>query len=150
MKKPYLESMEKRLIEFIDTLDCLFKRVQEDVGSSSGMSKLTISQLQYIEAIHELGEPTITEVAQRLKFTKASVTAGINKLIEKGYVVKVQSHEDKRFFYTKLTKTGQKFIDAKYLALKEYGDFIRAALSEDEARQFEAIVTKLVERFRQV
>lgn len=142
--------MEKILIEFIDTLDALFKKVQEEVGSNSEISKLTISQLQYIEAIHELGKTTVTDIAQKLDLTKASVTAGINKLTQKGYVKKVQSHEDKRFFYISLTEAGQTFVDAKYRALREYGDFIRTALSEDEAKQFEAIVMKLVKRFQDV
>lgn len=141
--------MEEILIEFVNTLDSLFKKLQEDAGSASGISQLTISQFQYINAIHELGEPTITEVAEKLAITKASVTAGINKLTKRGHITKTQSREDKRVFRVRLTGTGKQLIDAKYQALKEYGDFISAALSEDEARQFKAIITKLVKLFRQ-
>jgi DNA-binding MarR family transcriptional regulator len=141
--------MEEILIEFVNTLDSLFKKLQEEVGNTSGVSQLTISQFQYIDAIHQLGEPTITEIAEKLSITKASVTAGINKLAQRGYVTKTQSREDKRVFRVSLTETGMQLINAKYQALKEYGDFISAALSEDEARQFQAIITKLVKLFRQ-
>ena len=137
--------MEEVLIEFINTLDTSFKKLQK--GES--VSQLTISQFQYIDAIHQLQQPTITEVAEKLTITKASVTAGINKLIQKGYVIKIQSHEDKRVFRVSLTETGKQLIEAKYLALKEYGDFITAALTEDEAREFKAIMIKLVKLFRQ-
>jgi DNA-binding MarR family transcriptional regulator len=137
--------MEEVLIEFINTLDTSFKKLQK--GES--VSQLTISQFQYIDAIHQLQQPTITEVAEKLTITKASVTAGINKLIQKGYVIKIQSHEDKRVFRVSLTETGKQLIEAKYLALKEYGDFITAALTEDEAREFKAIMIKLVQLFRQ-
>ncbi|MEM7580345.1 MAG: MarR family winged helix-turn-helix transcriptional regulator [Mastigocoleus sp.] len=142
--------MEKILLEFVSTLDSLFKKLQEEAGNSSGLSKLTISQLQYIDAIHSLGEPTITEVADKLSITKASVTAGVNKLVQGGYVIKAQSHRDKRVFHLSLTDMSRQFIEVKYQALKEYGDFISAALSEEEAREFEAIITKLVRLFRQV
>lgn len=139
--------MEKILIEFVNTLDSSFKKIQAEVGSISGASQLTISQFQYIDAIHELEKPTITEVAEKLSIAKASVSTGINKLIKKGYVIKTQSDRDKRIFYVSLTEMGQKLMNAKYQALKEYGNFINAALSEDEAKQFEAILTKLVRLF---
>lgn len=141
--------MEQILIEFVNTLDSLFKKLQEEVGNTSGVSQLTISQFQYIDAIHQLGKPTITEIAEKLGITKASVTAGTNKLTKLGYITKTQSSEDKRVFRVSLTETGQRLINAKYQALKEYGEFISSSLTEEEAQQFTAIMIKLVQRFRQ-
>jgi DNA-binding MarR family transcriptional regulator len=43
-----------------------------------------------------------------------------------------------------LTDSSRRLADAKYQALKAYGEFINAALSEEEAAQFEKILTKLV------
>ncbi len=137
--------MEKLLIEFINTLDLSLKKMQTD---ASGFSRLTISQLQYIDAIGALGKPAISEVARRLNITKASVTAGVNKLVEMGYIVKTQSDEDKRVFHVSLTEAGQELVRAKYQALKAYGEFIGAALSGEEAAQFQAILTKLVKLFK--
>lgn len=141
--------MEKILIEFLNTLDSSFKKVQTEVSKTSGISQLTISQFQYIDVIHELEHPTITEIAKKLDIAKASVSAGVNKLITQGYVIKIQSAEDKRIFYLSLTEQGQQLIKAKYLALQEYGDFITAALSEEEVSQLKTILTKLVQIFRQ-
>jgi len=141
--------MEKSLIEFVHTLDLSLKKLQKEVGENSGISKLTIHQFQYIDAIHELGEPTITEIADKLNITKASVTTGIQKLIDLGYVIKTQSIEDKRVFHASLTKTGGKLIKAKFQALKEYGDFISAALSKEEASRFEETLIKIVRLFKQ-
>ncbi len=76
------------LIEFVSTLDSTFKKLQTKVGNISGVSQLTISQFQYIDTIHELEQPTITEIAQKLSIAKASVSNSINKLIEKGFVTK--------------------------------------------------------------
>ena len=142
--------MENLLIEFVNTFDLSLKKIQAEVGDNSGISKLTISQLQYIDAIYMLGEPSITELAARLHFTKASVTSGIQKLIQLGYVGKKQSREDKRVFHVSLTESGRLLVKAKYQALKEYGEFIGSVLSKEEARQFEAALTKIVKLFRQV
>jgi DNA-binding MarR family transcriptional regulator len=141
--------MEKILLEFIESLDLAFKKMQEELGDRAGVSRLTLNQFQYIDAIHSLGEPTITEIADKLRITKASVTGGVNKLASMGYVVKTQSSEDKRVFHVSLTEAGQRLVRAKVQAIREYGAFIRAALREDEAQQFEATLTKLVQVFKQ-
>lgn len=141
--------MQQLLIEFINTLDLSLKAVEQQASSRAGVGRLTIAQLQYIDAVHELGEPTITEIAARLGITKASVTAGVNKLVSLGYAVKAQSSADRRALHVSLTGLGDQVVAAKHQALREYSAFIDAALSEEEARQLEAILTKLVDRFKQ-
>jgi DNA-binding MarR family transcriptional regulator len=102
--------MEELLIEFINTFDLSLKKVQKDTGASGELSKLTVHQLQYIDAIHQLGEPTITEIAEKLNITKASVTNGIKKLVALGFVTKTQSGEDRRVFHVSLTAAGGRLI----------------------------------------
>jgi DNA-binding MarR family transcriptional regulator len=140
--------MEKLLMEFIDTLDLSLKNFQEGLDDESGFSRLTISQFQYIDAIHELDQPTFSEVAGKLRITKASVTTGINRLIDLGYVIKTRSNQDKRVFHASLTATGKSLIKAKYKALNQYGEFIASALTEEEARHFKHTLTKLVGLFK--
>jgi DNA-binding MarR family transcriptional regulator len=140
--------MEKLLIEFIDTLDSSLKKFQKQMGQGSGFSKLTINQFHYIDAVNDIGNPTITQIADRLKITKASVTAGINKLVNLGFVRKNQSNEDKRVFHVSLTEEGEHLINLKYHVIKEYEEFISSALSAEEARQFEDILSKLVKHFK--
>ena len=139
--------MEELLLAFIDTLDLSLKKLRKQVGDSSGFAKLTIHQLQYIDAIGALGQPTLTELAEKLQITKASVTNGINKLISLGFVTKHQSNEDKRVYHVNLSADGLQIVEAKYQALKDYGEFIRSALNAEEARQFELILAKLVQLF---
>ena len=141
--------MEKILVEFIDTLDLSLKKMHKEAGNNAGFSNLTIHQLQYIDAINNLGKPTITEIANKLHITKASVTAGVNKLIEMGYITKTQSTEDKRVFHVSLKESAMQLMDAKNQALKEYVKFIKSALTSEEAKQLEVILTKLVDLFQQ-
>ena len=140
--------MEKILLEFINTLDLSLKQQQKEAGSTLGFSKLSVHQLQYLDAINDLENPTLTELAKKLHITKASVTVGVNKLIKMGFVSKTQSKEDKRVFHVSLKESGRQFAAAKYQALQDYEKFIKSALSKEEAKQFEAILTKLVELFQ--
>ncbi len=141
--------METLLIEFVRTLESMLKQLEADAAKGSGAAKLTISQYQYIQAIHALGEPSISEIASYLGISRASVTAGINKLERMGYVVKTQSTADHRVYYASLTEISRKLVETRYRALKAYEDFIRGALTTEEAEQFEAILYKLVDRFGQ-
>jgi DNA-binding MarR family transcriptional regulator len=104
------------------------KKLQAEVGEGSEIPKLTVHQFQYIDAIYELGEPTITEISDKVNITKASVTTGINIIINLGYVIKTQSSVDRRVFHVSLTGLGGQLIKAKYQALKEYGAFISVDL----------------------
>lgn len=140
--------MEKIFLEFVNTLDVSVKKIQKDLGEGSSMSQVTVNQFHYIDAIQTLGSPTITELANRLGFTKASVTAGISKLIGLGYVTKNQSGRDKRVFHVALTGAGQRLVQAKYQALSQYGEFICSALTPEEAWQLESILAKLVRLFK--
>ena len=108
--------MEKQLIEFINTLDMTFKEIKQEAGA--GISRLTIHQYQYINAVYELGNPTITEIAKKLKITKASVTTGVNKLVDLGYLLKTRSSDDKRVLHVSLTESSGQLIQAKLSALK--------------------------------
>ncbi len=136
--------IEDTLLEFINTLDTSFKRIIQDTGHPLN---ITASQAQYIEAIYALENPTISELSEKLGITKASVTVGIHKLVEQGFVLKKQSKKDKRVFHVSLTKSSEKLIQAKQLALGTYGDFIRSVLSKNEAQGFEVIMKKLVQAF---
>jgi DNA-binding MarR family transcriptional regulator len=135
--------MEKILLEFIATLEHSLKKQQSD-----GFSQLTLSQFQYIDAIAALDNPTVSEVAIRLGFSKASVTAALNKLTMLGFVEKTQSETDKRVFHVALTASGQQLVEARAQTVKTYVDFVASALNETELRQFETILTKLVARFK--
>jgi DNA-binding MarR family transcriptional regulator len=140
--------MDKLLTEFVNTFDFALKSAQKKVGEGERSSRLTINQLQYIDTIHALGQPTITEIAEKLGISKASVTVGVNKLVTLGYVIKTRSTDDKRVCHVSATEISEKLVAAKYQALKEYGEFLEAALDREEAVQFMASLSKIVALFK--
>lgn len=139
--------MLNTLTQFINTLDSTLKKSQIKDGDTFGFSDLTISQLHYIEAIHLLNQPTISQVAETLKITKASATVGLKRLANLGYVDKRKSNQDKRVMHVSLTKKGEKLVLSKQNALNEYENKMIAALSPEEMKQLEIIMEKLVAYF---
>jgi DNA-binding MarR family transcriptional regulator len=141
--------MENYLLDFIQTLDLNLKAWQKQVGATAELSDLTLSQLQYIEAIGSLSNPTISDIARRLNIAKSSVTAGVNKLVALGYISKERSCEDRRVFHIGLQQAGTNLVLAKQTALQDYEAMIAQALDEAEARQFINTLDKIVQAFKQ-
>jgi len=141
--------MEEILLQFINTLDLLLKKQQMELGNSIGFSKLTFSQLQYLDAVSALEKPTITEIAEKINLTKASVTTGINKLVEMGYLIKTPSDIDKREIHVTLTDLGETLAQAKRNTLLNYGEIIKSALDKQESILFTNSLTKIIRKFNQ-
>jgi DNA-binding MarR family transcriptional regulator len=136
--------MESVLLEFVDTLDTVMKKIHLEMDDGTGLARLTVSQFHYIDAINQLGEPSATELAEKLKITRASVTTAISKLVLMGYVNKSPSVTDRRAVRLRLSEKGERLVAARVRALHEYGELIRAALSAEQAAEFEQILTHLV------
>ena len=83
--------IEKLLFEIIDFISNSTKENKEGVLSEDEFSKLTIKQYFYLDLISRMENPTFTELADALQITKPSVSAIVNKLVDKGYIIKVQS-----------------------------------------------------------
>jgi DNA-binding MarR family transcriptional regulator len=141
--------MRELILKFINTLEISMKKHQLDMGNVAGFSKLTISQLQYIEAVSILNQPTITEISEYLNVSKASVTTGINKLVNLGYLEKKQSIIDKREIHVSLTDKAASIVQAKQKALQKYEEVILSTLDEQESRSFQIALNKIINGFNQ-
>jgi DNA-binding MarR family transcriptional regulator len=116
---------------------------QEAIGRSAH-ADVTIAQLYYVEALFRLKRPTLSGLSAELRFTKASVSVTIHKLMHKGLVLAERSREDLRVIYLSLTPQGKKLIEAEKNAFQDFSDGIRKALTEKEIRLLEEVFTKIL------
>jgi DNA-binding MarR family transcriptional regulator len=82
------------------------EQMEEDLKKESDIEELSIKQLQCIELIYKHENPNLSELAEKLKITKPSVTAMIDKLEENGYVERIKSDIDRRSAHIHLTSKG--------------------------------------------
>jgi DNA-binding MarR family transcriptional regulator len=140
--------MESSLLALIDTLDAAFRRWQREVGVEEGLGELTLRQLRYLEAIGQIGSPSVTALAKRLGVSKAAVTLGVRRLEALGYVRKSRSEVDRRVVHLQLTAASETLVRAKGETLRRTVVAMREALSNDEALNLERLLDKLVRRLR--
>ncbi len=85
--------MEK-LIDLIAKLSAKMEQLEETAKEEFKFNELTLTQMHYLETINHLQNPSITGLAAEMNLTKPTITAIIEKFIEKDLVVKIKSDEE--------------------------------------------------------
>ncbi len=71
-------------------------------------NELSMQEAFSLDVIHMLGNPTILEYANYMGISQPNATYKINQMIQKGFLLKTTSVDDKRSFRLEVT---QKFLD---------------------------------------
>lgn len=136
--------MEKLLLQFIESLDKAFKQQIEQHSAELGLDNLAYSQIKYIETIHQLENPTVSEIAEKLNLSRASVSTAVQIMEKQGYLIKYQSQNDKRSYTIQLTEKSSSIIALKMKALFSYKAYIQSRLNKTELIQFQKCLEKLI------
>ena len=139
---------ENLLIQIAEILHKSIDEYKQEIVRQSKYSDLTLSQQFYLEAIFQLGKPTLSELAQHLKISKASATTGVQKLIGKGLAIKNQSERDQRVFHVLLTDDGNKLMAAEIQAISDFTDKLENSLSDQEKKQLIRIFKKIIANYK--
>ena len=132
-----------RLIQVISKLSHSLGEMEELAKEHYKLTDLTVTQMHYLEAISALNNPNITELATEMQLTKPTVTVAVDKLIERDYLFKVQSDEDRRSAHLHLTEKGQHINEMHLYAHERFAELIRETLNENEIDQMEGLLEKL-------
>ena len=100
--------MDEQLQQLIATFLAHSEQQEEEVWSKSEFTDLTFKQLAYIQVIGLLHNPTLSEIAEANRVSRPTATVSIDRLQQKGYVVRVQSDTDKRSAHVHLASKGEK------------------------------------------
>jgi len=134
----------KKMIDIVAKLSNLVVQTEETAKEKFDLTGLTLTQLHYLETINTLLNPNLTELAASLKLTKPTVTVAIDKLIDKNYVLKVQSDEDRRSAHLHLTDKGKQINLIHELAHKTIADSICQKLKSEEQQLLIELLNKIM------
>ncbi|MCR5367212.1 MULTISPECIES: MarR family transcriptional regulator [Eubacterium] len=116
-----------------------------DVFNRIQARELSLSAVEVycVEIIKALNKPTINEFANFINISSPNATYKVNSLIQKGYVVKVQSETDKREYYLDVTEKFYKYwnLSEKYLDIVEKR--LEENLTAEEFETFNSILKKI-------
>ena len=94
-----------------DVLVNLFNEIlklEEEAIITDEFKDITNNDMHIIEAVGLSGENTMSVVAKKLGITAGSLTTSVNSLVNKKYVTRQRSDEDRRVVFLKLTDKGKR------------------------------------------
>jgi len=132
-----------RIVSIISKLSQNLGEMEELAREQLNIKELTTAQMHYLEIINEMSNPNITELATEMQLTKPTVTVALDKLIQKGYVTKIQSDEDRRSSHLHLTKKGMQINQMHERAHTQFAELMQEALEPEELEKLTVLLEKL-------
>jgi DNA-binding MarR family transcriptional regulator len=133
----------------IQIVSRLIAAMESQAVGQEQFAELSMRQVYYLETILRMESPTFSDVAQKLGFTKPSVTAIVDKLIRKGYVEKVQSEKDRRTYHIVPTKKAAEFSKLHENTHQQMAQIFTQNLNSDEIQQLAGLLQKVLDHTNQ-
>lgn len=89
--------------------------IEEETLKKTGIN-LSMNEIHTLEAIHNSDDPTMSNIAKKMRITTGTLTTNINRLVGKKYVTRHIDPLDRRKVYLKLT-------DSSLEVLKDHDNF---------------------------
>ena len=121
----------------------LISAAEENAREQCETQDVTTTQLNYLEVVGELHNPTLTELAAAMGLTKPSVTIIVDRLVAKGFVRKVLSDVDRRSSHLHLTELGEQINKRHDYAHDYMVALIVKKLDANEAKFFSLLLEKI-------
>ncbi len=87
---------------------------------------------------------SVSDLAQRTRRTKSTVSVLVEKLVKAGYVCKEKSTEDSRVTFVRLTEKGKSLEAVMQAVSVTLNDKLTAPLTQEEAAALEVLLEKVV------
>ncbi|MDH5203744.1 MAG: MarR family transcriptional regulator [Nitrospirota bacterium] len=108
------------------------EQLEELAMQNTDLKNLTAKQLHCIELIHSMENPTLSELTEKLKITKASTSVMLDRLEEHGFIRKVKSDIDRRSAHVHLTDKGHKAAHLHAGVHRQFAALLTKNLTESE------------------
>ena len=122
----------KKLVQAIAKLIMSMESMEEEAKVKFNLKELTLTQMNYLEMISQLGNPNFTELASHMGLSKPTVTVAVEKLIKRNFIHKVKSISDRRNSRLYLTERGQLINEIHDYAHRMMAKLISKKLNRDE------------------
>ena len=134
----------KDLVRIVSKLTDLFGQSEEEAKEQFQLLSLTHTQLHYLETVNMLHNPNITELSKSLKLTKPTVKVAVDKFIEKEFLYKIQSDNDRRSAHLHLTEKGKLINQMHDYHHKRLAESFSRKLNKEELETLIELLNKVL------
>lgn len=120
-----------------------FKRFMDDAD-------LSPSQVSALMQLHHCGECDVSEIAERLGFTKPAASQMVERLVQQGLLQRAEDRNDRRVKQVTLTPSGQLLIEGGIEARRRWMEQLTKTLTPDEQQKIASALVLLTEAARKL
>lgn len=100
----------KNLQESFNTVANMAMVIEERTMDTKQIPDLTIGELHVIEMVNKYNNKPMTLIAKKMHVTVGSLTIGVNRLVQKGYLLRIRDEMDHRVILLSITQLGKKVL----------------------------------------
>lgn len=123
-------------------------KLEEEAIITDEFKDITNNDMHIIEAIGLTGENTMSVVARKMGITAGSLTTAVNGLVNKKYVSRLRSEQDRRVVFLKLTEKGIRAYEHHREYHRQMTDAVISRLDDEEIPVLLKTLNGLSEFFR--
>ena len=123
-----LDECARRMLE---TAPHIIRSIRHEMRSRRSPD-LSVPQFRALAFVHNSHEPSLSELADHLGLTLASVSKLADGLVKKKLMLRAQSSTDRRRLILTLTKQGEAIYDASHSATEAHLSKLLSKLSREE------------------
>jgi len=116
----------------------------DSILSNEEKKQFNITDYYYLTTIYNMDNPNLGEVAEKLKLTKPAISALVKRMIKNELIEKIQSNEDGRIYYLKVTEKGIKIIEGDNAVYSKLTGLISEIISEKQLKELDTLLDKVV------
>lgn len=116
----------------------------DSILSSEEKKQFNITDYYYLTTIYNMDNPNLGQVAEKLKLTKPAISALVKRLIKNDLIEKIQSSEDGRIYYLKVTEKGIKIIEGDNAIYSKFTNLIGEVISKEQLKEFDCLLGEVV------
>lgn len=132
--------------QYIRRYQVAFQRVYRQVNQMIKEyidADITTDQFQLLQYVGQMKEVTSTEISQHFGVGKSSVTAIVNRLVDKELIMRERNISDRRFFHLRLTERGEAIVEKTEAEINKYINETLEHFDEERTKLFIEDLEKL-------
>lgn len=130
---------------FLEDIQVLKKAMDNLFYKVSKRTALAVNEIRLLLFLHQNKELDIaSEIVENLMISKSHVSYTVEKLKNKGYIIKVQDEKDKKKFHLKLTEKADNILKIIKSEQNKLNDISFKDITENEKKQFIQTFNKIL------
>lgn len=134
---------QDRALKLFIVLERAAITVENQVKAQADLHGLTWTEFEILEALFSKGPLLLGDVQKKILLTSGGVTYTVDRLAEKGLVMRRECETDRRARYAALTPKGTALIASIFTPMAEHIEALMSALDAREQEQATELLRRL-------